>query len=162
MRATLSRVPAVARLYFDWPLVLRPLKEWLCVTERSAGVVAGEPPRYGGAETVRPSGPGASLLLDRAELVDRLGAEAQPRHEAERDLGLVQPLAVHGRAVHDQSCPEARAFDRRDVSGQGLLAVRSEVVEHQMNGHASGHAAVTRRTMRAKAAAVRFGVAHVK
>lgn len=48
-------------------LVLRPVREWLFTTEFSARVFAGEAPRYGGAETVRPSGPRAGLPLERAE-----------------------------------------------------------------------------------------------
>ena len=65
----------------------------------------------------------ARLPLKRPELVDALGAEALPRHEAEYGLNLVQPAAVFWRVVHGQPCPELCALDRLGVVEQCLLAV---------------------------------------
>src|SRR6266536_4237543 len=78
--------------------------------------------------------PPLSLTPQRNPISDPAVAEALPRIQADRDLGLVQPTAVLGGVVHRKSLPQpasgllAKAFHHR------LAGMRTQVVQHQMDG----------------------------
>ena len=57
-----------------------------------------------------------------------------PRHQAEFDLGLIEPAAVFGRVVDIEAIPEISSLALAEMIGQGFPAVDVEVIQDQVNG----------------------------
>src|SRR5437867_45651 len=78
--------------------------------------------------------PCLSLSPQRSPISDPALAEALPRKQADRDLGLVEPTAVLWGIVHCKPIPEpaprllAKAFHHR------MARMRTQIVQHQMDG----------------------------
>src|SRR6266567_4289666 len=83
---------------------------------------------------IHAAAPRPSLSPQRSPISDPALAQALPRKQTDRDLGLVQPTAVLGGVVHPKPIPQpasgllAKAFHHR------LAGVRTQIVQHHMDG----------------------------
>ena len=77
----------------------------------------------------------------RAQAVDGLEApraEALPGDQTQFDLRLIEPAAVLRGVVDGEAAPQELPFRHAEVIGLRLLAVRVDIVVHQVNGPRGG------------------------
>ena len=88
--------------------------------------------------TVGAGVPSMDFRLQNLEVGNPSSSEALPGHQAEFNLGLIQPTAVFRRVVHLQAAPKVAALSGSEVVSEGLAARNVEMVHHQMDVASEG------------------------
>jgi len=78
--------------------------------------------------------PCSYFAAERRSISDPALAQALPREQTDRDLGLVQPTAVFGRVVQGKPIPQPSSRFLAEPFHDRFAGVRVQVVQHQMDG----------------------------
>lgn len=108
------------------------------VAELLACFCACEPPVDGDAVAVHLAVPGLGFPSKLAERRDSASAQTLAAEQADLDLRLVEPASVFGRVMHGEPVPQPAADLFSEALHDGLAAVRTQIVQHQMDGTGSG------------------------
>src|SRR6201998_2168709 len=84
--------------------------------------------------TVHATAPSLSLFPQRSPISDPALAQALPRKQTDRDLGLIQPTAVLGGVVHGEPIPQPASGLFAEAFHHRLARMRTQIVQHPMDG----------------------------
>ena len=119
------------------PNVLSFIKCRIKTSEIHAGVVRGELPVDLALDAVSGRLPGRDLVAQDPEGGDA-AVEALTDHDAELDLGDVEPTAVLGRVDELEAVPQGLGLGRRKGLVESAGAVGVQVVHHQCDSLGAG------------------------
>ena len=84
--------------------------------------------------TIHTPTPGLGCFAQRDSISDPAPAHALAREQTDRNLGLIQPTSMLGRVVDRESTPQPAPGLLAEPFHDRLAGVRTQIVQHQMNG----------------------------
>jgi len=115
---------------------VQQLVPWPCnfVGKLLASLFASKAPLDRDSVAIHAAAPGPSLFPQRSSIPNPALAQALPGEQTDDDLRLVQPAVMLGGVVHGESIPQPVAGLSTKTLDYGLARVRTQIVQHQMDG----------------------------